>query len=125
MHFLSCVKYSVFLLLCDPSSVDVLLIRAHFQSRVLFPLISFVIIKSWVIAGGGFSFLFWTEMPVAYFQLMYSWVLGPIVFPADNLFSYTAFCSDYTASTLSARPGKPLCLRQCEKHIAPEFGKKK
>lgn len=25
----------------------------------------------------------------------------PIVFPEDSLFSYTAFCSDYTASTLS------------------------
>lgn len=72
------------------------------QKELCALLIPFVVIKSWVIAllleDFHFSSLLWTKMPVAYFQLMYSW--RPIVFPVDNLFSYTAFCSDYTASTL-------------------------
>lgn len=67
--------------LCDLNNVDTKLISARSESCVhsFFFLIPFVVIKSCVIAllqqDFHFSSLLWTETPVAYFQLMYSWVL--------------------------------------------------
>lgn len=64
---------------CDLNNVDAVLIRAQSERELCALLISFVVIKSCVIAllqeDFHFSSLLWTKMPVAYFQLMYSRVL--------------------------------------------------
>lgn len=65
---------------CDPNNVNAALIKAHLERELCALLIPFVVIKKlrYCLAAGRFSFsllLLWTEMPVAYFQLMYSRVL--------------------------------------------------